>query len=154
MTKLALKQQSILPRIDGISADITRLRKLASLPREEFVDLNKDHVDVAKTRIREALEGVFNIGAHILARIEGARATEFKEIAKKLGEIGIVDKNFANTTLTYMAGYRNRLTHFYADVDEIELYDILQKHLNDFETFLTHIKKLLEHPEKFGLTVE
>ncbi len=148
-----LKRQSILPRLDGILRDVERLRELAGCPLEEFVG-DHDRFDIAKLHLREALEGVFNIGAHILARLNGGRTTEYKEIASKLGERGIVEKEFANTTLVRMAGYRNRLTHFYAEITPHELYGILQRHLDDFEVFLRAVKNLLEHAEQFGLTVE
>lgn len=154
MKNLPLKLQSIIPRIDGITRDVKKLRELSALPEEEFYSEQKDHFDVAKLRLRESLEGVFNIGGHILARIEGGRAPEYKDIAKKLGEFGIVEKSFADGALTRMAGYRNRLTHFYAEITTREFYQILQDNLGDFDVFLAAIKKILEHPEKFGMTVE
>jgi len=134
--------------------DLVKLREIASLPQEEFSDMQKDYFDVAKLRLREALEGVFNIGAHILSRMEGGRTTAYKEIAKKLGEFGIVEKDFADGALMRMAGYRNRLTHFYADVPAAEVYKVLHEHLGDFDAFLSAIKRVLEHPEKFELSVE
>ncbi|TSC68529.1 MAG: hypothetical protein G01um101466_410 [Parcubacteria group bacterium Gr01-1014_66] len=148
-----LKRQSIVPRMDSILRDIERLRKFTAISRDEFAR-NADSFDIAKARLREALEGVFHIGAHILARLNGGRVTEYKEIARKLGEYAVVDKEFADVTLVQMAGYRNRLTHFYADIASEELYDILQNHLNDFETFLGAIKRVLEHPEQFNIRIE
>lgn len=154
MRQLSLKSQSIIPRIDGIEKDIKKLRDLKDLPQEDFYDATKDHYDVAKLRLREALEGVFNIGAHILSRVEGGRATEYREIARKLGEHNIVDKEFALGALSRMAGYRNRLTHFYAEITSSELYTILNNNLGDFDIFLLAIKDVLKHPEKFDLTIE
>jgi uncharacterized protein YutE (UPF0331/DUF86 family) len=153
MTNLPLKRQSILPRMDGILRDVERLRKCTLLSREEFKN-NSDQFDIARVHLREALEGVFHIGAHVLARMDGGRVTEYKEIARKLGEFGIVDKSFADTTLVQMAGYRNRLTHFYAGVTAEELYEIPLQHLADFDIFLSAVKNLLEHPEQFHLRIE
>ena len=53
-----------------------------------------------------------------------------------------------------MAGYRNRLTHFYADVTPEEIYKIIQKDLNDFTVFLFAIQNLLKNPHKLNLEVE
>lgn len=154
MKKLPIKTQSIIPRMDGIAKDIKKLQKLGALPENEFCNEQKDYFDVAKLRLREALEGVFHIGAHILSRMEGGRTTEYKEIAKKLGEFGVVEKSLAEGPLSAMAGYRNRLTHFYADIRPKELYQIIGDCLGDFEIFLSAIKNVLQHPEKFGLEVE
>jgi uncharacterized protein YutE (UPF0331/DUF86 family) len=53
-----------------------------------------------------------------------------------------------------MAGYRNRLTHFYADVKPEEIHKIIQVNLGDFEMFLRAIKDLLDDPAKFNLAIE
>lgn len=154
MKKIPIKTESIAPRIDGITKDLAKLRKLAALSENDFCDTNNDYFDIAKLRLHEALEGVFHIGAHILSRMDGGRTTDYKDIAKKLGEFGIVDKNFACEKLAFMAGYRNRIVHFYAEVKSEEIYKLIKNDLGDFEIFLKSVKDVLEHPEKLGLTVE
>lgn len=154
MKKIPIKTESITPRIDGIAKDLAKLRQLASLPEKDFCNTANDYFDIAKLRLHEALEGVFHIGAHILSRMEGGRTTDYKDIAKKLGELGIVETKFANGALTFMAGYRNRIVHFYAEVKPEEMYKIVNNNLGDFEIFLKAVKNILEHPEKFGLTIE
>ena len=42
-----------------------------------------------------------------------------------------------------MAGYRNRLVHFYHEVEDIELFHILQKNLSDIEKFVQEIKHFI-----------
>ena len=79
---------------------------------------------------------------------------KYAEIAARLGEFGIIDNNFAQDKLVKMAKYRNRLAHFYAEIENKELYDIIKNHLEDFEIFLSAVKKVLEHPENFNLSVE
>lgn len=152
MTKLFLQRESIEPRLDGMQKDIVLLRQFAQLPFNEFT--NDIVVDRAQLHLRYALESVFNISSHILSRLPGGRYTEYKEMARKMGEQGIVPRTFADEVLVKMAGYRNRLTHFYAEVTARELYDILQHHLTDIETFLSYIKAVLQDPEKFALKLE
>lgn len=147
-----LKSQSILPRIDGIQRDLQRLASLANLLADEFS--LEDNFVKAQFYLRRALEGVFHIGSHILSRIPGGRATEYKEIAVKLGEFNILEKSFAEDNLKKMAGYRNRLTHYYSNITPNEIQKILKEHLTDFDTFLLSVKNLLQHPEKFNLKLE
>ncbi len=128
------------------------LRSLGEMSREEFA--KEENFVRAQFYLRRALEGVFHIGNHILSRIPGGRVTEYKAIAIRLGEVGVVPVEFANKRLKAMAGYRNRLTHFYADVKPEEMRQILRLNLDDFEKFAAAIKALLEHPEKFALVVE
>lgn len=141
MDKLPLEKDVIVKRMDGIQAEVEELQKLARIPFDEFQE--GVGFKLAHYHLHRALEGVFHIGAHILSRIPGAQATEYKEIARKLGEHGIVEKEFANTKLVEMAKYRNRLVHFYAEITPQELYEILQKDLGDFDRFLSAIKKLM-----------
>lgn len=147
-----IKSQSIIPRIDGIERDISKLETLGKLPFQQFSEEN--NFIKAQFYLRQALEGVFHIGSHILARIPGGRATEYKEVALKLGELGVIDKDFAQTKLKNMAGYRNRLTHFYAEITPEEIYKIIRENLQDFVIFLDSIKILLKNPQKFNLTLE
>jgi len=149
---LPLKNEAILPRIDGIQDNVSLLREFGQLPFNEFI--KRPIQDRVQHNLRLALEGVFNITAHILSRVPGARATEYKTMAIKLGEIGIVDAPFAKGPLFAMGGYRNRLTHFYAEITTEELYKIVREDLDDILKFLDFIKQLLAHPEKSGLTVE
>ncbi len=152
MNNLPLLKESLLPRIDGMQKNLALLEKFGKMPIEEF---EKDEIlDRVQHNLRLVLEGVFNITSHILARIPGARETEYKRMARKLGEIGVVEKKFAETVLVEIAGYRNRLTHFYAEIKATELHQICQTRLQDIEAFLTAIKKLLADPGKFGLSVE
>lgn len=151
MTSGYLQRESIEPRIDGIQKDVSLLRKFAGLT---FTEFNTDVIlDRTQLHLRLVLEGIFNIGSHIVSRIPGGRATEYKEIARKLGEVGIVSKEFAENTLVPMAGYRNRLTHFYAEITPDELYKIIGERLGDVDEFLHSVKAVLEQPEKFGLMV-
>lgn len=148
----SIKSQSVIPRLDGIARDRLMLQELGKLPDAEFA--KEENFVRAQFYLRRALEGVFHIGSHILSRIPGSRVTEYKAIALRLGEVGIVPREFAGKGLKAMAGYRNRLTHFYADVNAAELRRILRNDLADFDTFAAAIKALLEHPEPFGLSVE
>lgn len=146
-----LQRESIEPRLDGIEKEIVLLREFAQLPFEQF---NTDIVlDRTHLHLRFALEGVFHIGSHILSRTPGGRFTEYKEIARKLGEIEIIDKTFAEETLVKMAGYRNRLTHLYAQITPEELYKIINDHLDDLAKFASAIRSLLKNPKAHGFEI-
>jgi len=51
--------------------------------------------------------------------------------------------------LTKMAGYRNRMTHFYHEITPEELYEICRDHLDEIELVLNRlIEWLRENKEK------
>lgn len=146
-----LEKDVIVKRLGGIQGELTELRRLGKIPFVEFS--NGDGFKLAQYHLHRALEGVFNISTHILSRLPGGQATSYKEIALRTGELGVIDKKFAQEKLTKMANYRNRLVHFYAEITEKEMYDILNKNLDDFEIFLSAIKDILENPGKLNLTI-
>lgn len=43
-----------------------------------------------------------------------------------------------------MTKFRNKIVHFYDDIDEEEIYNILLNNLGDFEDFLKYISYFLE----------
>jgi len=128
-------------RIGFINKAIVRLRTLSSFEERTF--LAGDTPATAESYLRRSLEAIFDIGRHIIAKTAGKAAVEYKEIAKALGENGVVSKRLAEK-LVLMAGYRNRLIHFYHEVSDTELYLILRDHLNDVEEFVKEIKEFIK----------
>lgn len=151
MKNLPIEREAILPRIDGIRKNLMKLEELSLLPFEQFSQ--GDPYDLAQHHLRLALEGVFHISTHILSRLPGGRAVEYKEVALKMGELKIVPREFAKRALAPMAGMRNILVHQYSDINPKKLYDIVHNNRDDIEHFLCYIKAVLNKPEKFRLTV-
>ena len=151
MTQLPIEREAILPRLDGIRKNIKKLKSLAQLPFEEFS--TGDPYDLAQHHLRLALEGGFHISSHVLSRLPGERAVEYREVALKMGSAGIVPLTFAREKMVAMAGLRNILVHQYSDLDPERLLGILKNHLGDLEKFLSCIKTLVADPGKFGLTI-
>jgi uncharacterized protein YutE (UPF0331/DUF86 family) len=152
MKRLPVEKDTVLKRVNGIQVELAELGKLGQLSYENFQ--KEKGFELGQYHLHRALEGVFNISAHILSRIPGGQATKYKDIARNLGKFGIVDKEFADIQLTQMADYRVRLVHFYAEVTPEEVYNIIHEDLGDFETFLSAVKNVLEHPEKYYLSIE
>ncbi len=142
MEKLEVDKKIILERIDIIKKSLEKLEELQPLSPGRFI-LDKNFA-VAEHYLRYALEATFDICAHILSRIPGAQVDEYKKMAIEMGKQKIISMDFTEAKLYKMAGYRNRLTHFYFEVTPEEMYDIIQNNLDDFRIFLKHIKKFVE----------
>ena len=152
MNRLSLEKDVILKRVEGIEAEMVELKRLGELEFTEFA--GGDGWKLAQFHLHRVLEGIFNISSHILSRIPGATAAQYKEMAIKMGEYKLVPEEFAKIKLVEMAKYRNRLVHFYAQISAEELYKIIQEDLGDFEVFLRAVKDILTFPGKYNLTVE
>jgi uncharacterized protein YutE (UPF0331/DUF86 family) len=59
-----------------------------------------------------------------------------------MSESGAFDLDFAEA-LKNMAKFRNRMVHLYWELDDRQLYNILQNRLDDFKKFLDPMAKFL-----------
>jgi len=90
---------------------------------------------------------LLDLGRHILAKVFGQGVTEYKEIARALGEKGVLDSECANL-MEILAGYRNRMVHFYLEIETVELYKICKEDLDDIKKVRTALAAWVEnHPE-------
>jgi len=118
------------------------LEALEDLPlrdRAEFLR-NRHNVAAAESYLRRSLEALFDIGRHILAKKYGIPVVEYKEIAKRLFEKSVLSADEAEW-MRKMAGYRNRMVHFYHEVSAEELHEICLNRLGEIRTLL---RRMLE----------
>lgn len=128
-------------RLGFINGALAKLKRLSLYSEEDF--LKDDRPAIAESYLRRVLEAIFDIGRHIIAKIAGKGIVEYKEIARALGDKGVISKD-CSKSLLLMAGYRNRLIHFYHEVGDRELYNILKENLTDIEGFIKEIKVFVE----------
>lgn len=120
-------------RIDLINRSVTRLKKLATLAEPRFT-ADPDNYAIAEHHLRRALESLFDIGRHIMAKQGLGHPADYQSILLALTKEKIIPGEFA-ARIKGMAGYRNRLVHGYAEVNPEEMYSIIKNRLNDFEEF-------------------
>lgn len=135
-----LNTKLIEDRLAIIIKATLKLKELGKFTIDEF--LLNDRPAIAESYLRRALESIFDIGRHIIAKTAGKSTVEYKEVAKKLGEYGVITKSCAEK-LIMMAGYRNRLVHFYHEVSDQEMYQIIKENISDIERFIKEIKDFL-----------
>jgi len=131
------------------------LAEARALPLDSVEAFRADprNVAAAESYLRRALEALLDLGRHVLARGFGRAVVEYREIPKALVEVEVLDRPHGET-LRLLAGYRNRLVHFYHEVDEEELYGICKEQLGDVEKILAAFMTWLDrHPEKLDRTV-
>jgi uncharacterized protein YutE (UPF0331/DUF86 family) len=104
-------------------------------------------VAAGESFLRRSLEGLLDLGRHILAKGFGKVVPDYAAVADALVAQGILPPESA-AKLRLMARYRNRMVHFYDQVRPPELYEILTKERGDVEEILTAIQSwLAAHPE-------
>jgi len=128
-------------RIDLIYASVRRLEKLAELSPDEFA-ADPDYFAIAEHHLRRALEAVFDVGRHIIAKEGWGHPQDYRSIIMLLGQKKVIPLEFARQ-IGGMAGYRNRLVHGYAEVSPEEMHGLLRRRLGDLKTFCRYVLEYL-----------
>jgi len=136
-----LNFNKIQENLNLIGQFLEKLKRLLKLTKDEFLSDERNPA-ATESFLRRCIEAIFNVGRHILSKSFSFKSLEYKEVAKELGDKGIVSEEYSQT-LIKMAGYRNRMVHFYKEILAQELYDILQTELKDIEKFLKEIETFL-----------
>lgn len=129
MSPSKVSRRIVLDRIAWVDRMLKEIRSLPLADRTVFLSESRN-VWAAESCLRRAIEALFDIGRHVLARGFGRGDVEYREIADGLGATGVLDPA-ESTLMRLLAGYRNRLVHFYHEVSPDELFDICSRQLDD-----------------------
>lgn len=114
---------------------------LKKLQRLKLSDLNESIENIWSVTfgIIAGVEAILDISQYILAE-KGIKVESYGKIPAGLTAAKIIKQQFADK-LIKMIGFRNRAIHNYPSLDEKQLYDILQKNIDDFKEFLRIMKE-------------
>ncbi|MEW6402030.1 MAG: DUF86 domain-containing protein [Chloroflexota bacterium] len=124
------------------------LREIRSLPLESQLSFVADSRNMwaAESCLRRSLEALFDLGRHIAAKGFGEAVTEYKQIAATLQRHKVISAEEMKL-MQKLAGYRNRLVHFYHDVSTEELYEICSSRLGDVENITNVLRSWIKAHE-------
>ena len=141
-----ISNRVVVDRLDWIAKMIN---EIDSLPVDNFDKFIKDKRNIwtAESCLRRSIEALMDLGRHILAKAFSSGVSEYKEIAVGLEKNGVLNQQ-EGEIFRILAGYRNRLVHFYYEITEKELFEICSSQLSDIDIMIKAIKKWVrEHPE-------
>ena len=134
-------QEKMVKLVSELRKGVSRLRKLAELSPDFFLK-DPDKIGSAKYHFIVPIESSIDMCNHLIAR-NGYRVPEdYGDTFKVMAEVGALDAKFAEE-LVKMAKFRNRLVHLYWEVDDQQLYGMIQERLGDFKDFLDSISSFL-----------
>ncbi len=134
MTPTRIRAEVVVERSALVRSMLDEIRRLPLEDLEEFLGDRRNPAS-AESFLRRALETLLDLGRHIAARGFGHAAVEYKEIPRALADQGVIDQSTCDLYLR-MAGYRNRMVHFYHEITEQELFEICSHQLDDVERVL------------------
>ncbi len=146
MTQGAISRQVVADRLGLVEQLVQHVRTLPLADQQTFLS-DWRNVGAAESAIRRMLEALFDVGRHVLAKGYGQGVGEYKEIAARLHEVGVLTEHDSRN-LRLMAGYRNRLVHVYHEVTGAELYELSVHFLGDVEHIVQAYRDWLDsHPD-------
>ena len=146
MTPAKLKEKVIVERSARIRKMSAAIRGLPLDSREIFLS-DPRNAAAAESYLRRGLEALMDLGRHIMAKTFGQAVPQYKAISKALLKDGVLETAEAEL-MEELAGYRNRMVHFYHEVGHEELYRLCKERLDDLDGILAAILKWVkEHPE-------
>ncbi len=147
MVPAKLRATIVLERLGWIERMLAGIRGLPLGSLDDFMADPRTPAS-AESYLRRCLEALLDLGRHILAKGFGRAPAEYKSIAGELRGVGLLDREEAGL-LERLAGYRNRLVHFYHEVTQEELYWICTEQLGDIERVVAVFRQWIrDHPER------
>jgi uncharacterized protein YutE (UPF0331/DUF86 family) len=146
MTPSRIRGDVIAARVAWVRDMIAGLRSLPLDDEAAFLAAPA-MAAAGESYLRRALEAILDLGRHVLAKGFGRPVVEYKEIAARLAECGVLTAEEA-ALLRDMAGYRNRMVHFYDEVAGAEIFAIATGRIVELERVLgAMVAWLAAHPE-------
>jgi len=121
-------------KLSFIDLKLRNLETLKLIEREDFL-ASFQAVDAAKYNLQVCIEALIDVSNHIVARERWGIPNTSAEAVKLLIKHGILDKDKEHS-LVQMVKFRNRIVHLYQEVDDAEIYRILQENLKDIKGFI------------------
>ncbi len=146
MTKGKISDAVISDRALWVRRMVSALKALPLQSKHDFL-ADSRNIAAAESYLRRALEALFDIGRHILAKGFALPTSEYKEISEGLYQRKIISQK-EKELLKRMAGYRNRLVHFYHEVGPEEIYEVSTLHGDEIIALLDALLKWLRRRKK------
>src|SRR3990170_6001532 len=135
----------VLELIRFIERCTEELKPFSKMNEKDFLS-DKKNPPYVESYLRKSLEAVFDIGRHILAKSYGFKEIEYKTIARELGKRKVISEELSDA-LIKMAGYRNRMVHFYREITSEELHQIILNNMEDFNRFNREVSSFINRYE-------
>ena len=136
---MKVDRKRITDKIQFIRDNLDKLEELSGMDKENFLNDYRNY-DTAKYNLQSTIEAMLDIANHIISRKELGNPETNAESFRILEENNIIDKELL-AIFVKMAKFRNRVVHLYDEIDDEQIYDILNKNLTDYKSFINIIVK-------------
>lgn len=141
-----MRKEDVQSKLDIIPENLEKLEILRAMGYENFTS-DFRNIDSALHRFQTSIQALVDIGGYIIASLGLRTPGTSGEVIDILVEHGLLNAEQRDRYIS-MIQFRNRIVHFYNNIDLKVLYQILQEELLDIrELYRTLILVIEEHPE-------
>jgi len=140
MTPGSIDLKVVAARLAMVSECLTAIRSLPASSAKEFLSDARNPAS-AESFLRRAIQALFDATRHVLSKGFGLGALEHKDAARLAEEKGLVTDPQLAERFREIAGYRNRMTHFYDEITPEGLFGIVRDRLGDIESIASALRK-------------
>jgi len=119
----------LMNRIAKAQKSIKKLRKIASLPYEEYI-IDEDLQALTERYLHILLESILDLSSFIASELKIPSEQTYRGVIQALLNENIIPKDLATIALG-IPGLRNILVHVYSEVRHDVIYSILVNELDD-----------------------
>lgn len=131
-------------KLDSLARCVRRIEtKRPPTPGQLVSDI--DLQDILSVNIERAVQLCVDIGAHLLADLDGPPPETMGEVFQRLAGHGVIPGDVADA-LRKAVGFRNLSVHAYDRVDWERVFEISHHRMDDFRRFAAHVVMLSEKP--------
>lgn len=121
-------------KLSFLDLKLQNLETLKLMERQGFL-ASFQAVDAAKYNLQVCIEALIDVSNHVVARERWGIPSTSAEAVKLLIKHEVLSKD-KELSLVQMVKFRNRIVHLYQEVDDAEIYRILQENLDDIKGFM------------------
>lgn len=146
MTPTLIRESVFTERVAWVRQMTTRAKELPLDSLTAFLE-DPRNAGAAESYLRRGIEALLDLGRHILAKGFAIAVSEYKEIGTQLVAQNVLLPD-DGSLMRLIAGYRNRMVHFYNEVTTKELYQLVTQHLGDIDKLCDALVQWMrDHPE-------
>lgn len=141
-----MKKEEVQRKLDIIPENLEKLKIFQAMDFETFKS-DFRNIDSTLHRLQTSIQALVDIGGYIIASLGLRTPGSSAEVIDILVENGFLENDRKDRYISLIQ-FRNRIVHFYNDIDLKILYQIVQEELNDIRDLFRSLVLIIEkHPE-------
>jgi uncharacterized protein YutE (UPF0331/DUF86 family) len=141
-----VRKEDVQSKLDIIPENLEKLEILKAMDYEKFAS-DFRNIDSVLHRFQTSIQALVDIAGYIIASLGLRTPSTSAEVIDILVESGLLNEEQRDRCIS-MIQFRNRIVHFYNDIDLKILYQILQEELIDIRELYHRLILIIDkHPD-------